>query len=105
MSVQPFQNGAAFGNDGATKIGGDHAAPAAFKKPAAQPGFQPRQRAGQRRLGNAQHAGGADQAVVIIYGLDQPKFPGLNYISPMELQIAKKVLGMLVGKLAGFASM
>jgi hypothetical protein len=55
-------------------------------------------------LGNAQHAGGADQAAVIIYGLDQPKFPGLNYISPVELQIAKKVLGMLVGKLAGFAS-
>jgi hypothetical protein len=104
MSVQPFQNGAAFGNDGAAEIGSDHTASAAFKKPAAQPGFQPRQRAGQRRLGNAQHAGGADQAAVIIYGLDQPKFSGLNHVPPVELQIAKKVLGMLVAKLAGFAS-
>jgi hypothetical protein len=55
-------------------------------------------------LGNAQHPGGADQAAVIIYGLDQPKFSGLNHVPPVELQIAKKVLGMLVGKLAGFAS-
>jgi hypothetical protein len=108
MSVQPFQtvqNGAAFGNDGAAKVSGDHAAPAAFKKPAAQPGFKPRERAGQRRLGNAQHPGGADQAAMLIYGLDQPKFPDLNHIPPVELQIAKKVLGMLVAKLAIFASM
>jgi hypothetical protein len=40
---------------------------------------------------------------VIIYGLDQPKFPDLNHIPPMELQIAKKVLGTLVAKLAIFA--
>jgi hypothetical protein len=41
---------------------------------------------------------------MLIYGLDQPKFPDLNHIPPVELQIAKKVLGMLVAKLANIAS-
>ena len=87
MPVQPFQtvqNGAAFGYDGAAQIGRNHAAPAAFKQLAAQPRFQPRERPGHGRLGNAKHPGGAHQAAVIVNCLDQPKLSNLNHISPVE---------------------
>ena len=87
VPVQPFQtiqDGAAFGDDGAAQIGGNHAAPAAFKQLAAQPRFQPRERPGHGRLRNAQHPCGAHQAAVIVNCLDQPKLSNLNHISPVE---------------------
>ena len=87
VPVQPFQtvqNGAALGDDGAAQIGGNHAAPAAFKQLAAQPRFQPRECAGHGRLGNAQYPCGAHQAAMIVNCLDQPKLSNLNHISPVE---------------------
>jgi hypothetical protein len=54
-------------------------------------------------LGDAKHAGSAHQAAVIVNGLHEPKLSNLNHIPPVELQIAKKVLGTLVAKLAIFA--
>ena len=107
MPVQPFQavqNGAAFGDDGAAQIGRNHATSATFKQLTPQPCFQPRERPGQRRLGDAKHPSSAHQAAVIVNGLNQPKLSNLNHIPPMELQIAKKVLGTLVAKLAIFVN-